>query len=940
MNKIVIFLYFFSVALVAKSQTADFTYSTNNGLFCSPSTIQFTQTSTGSPTGFVWNFGNVAASNQPNPIITFKNAGSYTVKLIAIYGQTTSVVTKTIVINPVITASIGYDRSYICAPGTINFTASSSGNINAFNWDFGDGSGIVTSNTNSIPHNFAALGTYNVKLLATDVTGCFDTTKTTINVQVPPITGSVSPTSGCVPANVSFNANVTVPVGSSVKNYKWDFGDGSPIVTTINNTTNHTYTLPGNFSPVVTIVTYEGCTNTYNFARIGFGIPPTNQVAYAEKTTICGSETAQFVAKATNANTYYYNFGDSSSLSISDTIAGHKFKRLGTKSVYILPMYNGCYSNPITVQINIIGVIANFNYSNTCTDKKTFSFTNTSQGNLSTVSWDFGDGSPIVHTINATHTFPASGTFVTKLSVTDSLTGCADTYSQNIYTSDPVLLNPDTSVCKNALTTFTVVNNYNNSTALYTWFVDGEQGGPFKDSSFLMRTSNFGSFSNYVIINNGLQYCQDTIRLNHPLLVRGPDLSFTAPSSICLNSLYNVTNTSKPFIPADSVNLWYWNFGVTNVNDSVYQPQPFVYSNPGTYDVQLTGIDKNGCEDTLVKKIIVNPLPFLYVIPHVDTLCAGTMDTLLAFHSDSIRWSPSNSLTCATCDTTLTSATTDTKYYVKATSQFGCTVSDSIMVKAYPPFTAVPAATDAYICLNDTIHLNVDPPGKKIQWSPADGLSGTNTYGPVARPSQTTTYTARLTDSVGCFTSSTNITVHVKSRPAVDAGPDQFLPYNSSFSINPTYSSNVASYNWTPGNLLSCTTCPDPNGVVSSSNTFFIKVTSDSGCVASDSIHIYIQCQDSYLLMPNAFTPNGDNLNDYFYPLTRGIKTILRFSIYDRYGHLVYEARNFPPNSKTYGWNGRVSGADQTTSVFVYYLEALCDVGDKLYKKGSVVLIR
>ena len=77
-----------------------------------------------------------------------------------------------------------------------------------------------------------------------------------------------------------------------------------------------------------------------------------------------------------------------------------------------------------------------------------------------------------------------------------------------------------------------------------------------------------------------------------------------------------------------------------------------------------------------------------------------------------------------------------------------------------------------------------------------------------------------------------------------------------------------------------------------------------------------------------------------FIHLTRGIKTIIRFSIYDRFGKLVYEARNFPPNDKIYGWNGRVSGADESTSVFVYYLEALCDVGEKLYKKGSVVLIK
>ena len=128
MNKIVLFAFYLSSALIAKSQAVDFTYTTSDGLFCNPSTVKFTQTATGSPTAFVWIFGNGSGSNQPNPVMTFNNPGTYNVKLIVIYGQTTASVTKTVVINPSITASIGYDRNYICKPGAINFTATGGGN--------------------------------------------------------------------------------------------------------------------------------------------------------------------------------------------------------------------------------------------------------------------------------------------------------------------------------------------------------------------------------------------------------------------------------------------------------------------------------------------------------------------------------------------------------------------------------------------------------------------------------------------------------------------------------------------------------------------------------------------------------------------------------------------------------------------------------------------
>ena len=240
MNKIILFISFVSFSLIAKAQTADFSYQSSDGLFCNPTTVQFTQTSTGNPIGFVWNFGNGAGSNSPNPVITYMNGGSYTVKLIVIYARSTVVVTKTIIINSSITTSIGYDRNYICKPGVINFTATGGG-IAEYDWDFGDGSGIETTTANNITHNYAAPGVYTVTLKAKALSGCDATAQTTITVQTPPITGTVTPGSGCIPANVSFTANATIPVNSTVTNYSWDFGDGSPVVSTITKNINHTY---------------------------------------------------------------------------------------------------------------------------------------------------------------------------------------------------------------------------------------------------------------------------------------------------------------------------------------------------------------------------------------------------------------------------------------------------------------------------------------------------------------------------------------------------------------------------------------------------------------------------------------------------------------------------------------------------------------------------
>jgi gliding motility-associated-like protein len=779
-----------------------------------------------------------------------------------------------------------------------------------------------------------------VKLVSSANSGCSGSADTIISVKPPPITGIVTPPSGCIPANVTFTGNATIPGGTSVTNYSWNFGDGSPVAVTGGNTINHVYTSVGSYSPILNITTSEGCTNSYSYGSIVYGTPPTNHVAYPKNAIICGSENAVVVSKAVNANSYTWDFGDGIVTTVTDTVTQHKYKTLGVKNITVTPSFNGCPGTPITFNVTIIGVIASYNFSNTCTDKKTYSFTNTSQGNLSNVSWDFGDGSPVLTTTNTTHTFPASGSFLVKLTVTDNVTGCADTYSESIYTAAPTLLNPAVNLCRNDSTIYRVVNSYQNPSTTYTWNVGGQQLGPLADSSLKARNSIFGNFNDYVVINNGAGYCLDTIRLNHNIVVRGPQLNFTGPLEPCQNVPYIVNNTSKPFIASDSIVLYTWNFGFNNAIDTGYQPPPYLYPFPIGYHVKLKAVDVNGCKDSLVHDVFVKPLPFIYVQASRDTLCLGTADSLFAFHVDPITWSPSASLSCSTCDTVLARPSVTTQYFVAARSSFGCTASDSVLVKVFPPFTASTFTPDIYICLNDSAQLIVSPSGEKITWTPSINLSNTNAYGPIAFPKQNTTYTAMLSDSVGCFSSSVNINVHVKSLPTVNAGPDQTLPYNSSFSINPIYSNNVTSYSWTPVNILNCNTCANPTGVAIQSNTFYLTVTSDSGCVAKDSIRIAIECKSSNLLLPNAFTPNNDNLNDYFYPIGRGIKIILRFSIYDRFGKLVFEGKNFPPNDKTFGWNGRVNNTDLSTSVFVYYIEALCEQGEKLSKRGSVILIR
>lgn len=937
-----IFTLFYAISLSSAtiSQTVDFTFQSTNGSYCSPSTVRFTQTASGSPIGYVWIFGNNTGSNSENPATTYANAGTYTVRLIVIYKKHTVSVSKIIVINPGIVASFGYDRNELCAPGSIEFRAHVNEAISSYEWNFGDNTGMISTSSPVISHHFSDFAVYPISFKAIATTGCSGQSFTTISVKKPSVDGIVSPQSGCIPASVSFNATVDLPPLSTINNYLWEFGDGSLQTTTIAHTT-HVYSSAGNFISRLRIVTNEGCTNDFIFPNVAFGTHPTNHIAYAKKLIFCGSESPSFVSKATNANKYFWDFGEGDTTSVSDTIVQHRFKTLGIKTVTVTPLYNDCAGSPISFTVNVIGVIAGFNYSNTCADKKTFSFTNISQGNQSSIEWNMGDGGQLMHTINVIHSFPDTGTFPARISISDNITGCSDSYFQNIYTAEPSLKNVDTSICKNSNTTFDIPANYNNPEALYSWNIIGMLQGPNNTVPLTVQAMVHGTFNNnFVIIDNGTQYCPDTIHLNGRIIVRGPILDFNANSELCVGQEYAITNLSRPYFPSDLINVWNWNYGITGHTDSVFQPLPYLFPYWGTFDVKLTATDINGCMDTLVKPVRANDIPFLRSIPDVDTLCAGQSSTLIAFHNDPIIWSSSNSLSCSSCDTVVVNPSVSTTYYVKATSRFNCSVTDSILIHVYPHFTASPVKSDNYICLNEMARLDVQPTGKIIRWSPAIGLSDSTINNPVAFPKQSTVYTAILTDSVGCFSSTTHVNVYVKSLPSVDAGPDKTYPYNANYSITPTYSSNISSYAWTPSALLSCSNCATPNGLATNTQNYMITVTSDSGCIATDKISIFVECKGANLLLPTAFTPNHDNLNDFYYPITRGIKNIVRFSIYNRQGQLVFEARDMMPNSKQSGWDGNVKGQPQASSAYVYTIEAICDVGQRLYDKGSFLLVR
>lgn len=148
-------------------------------------------------------------------------------------------------------------------------------------------------------------------------------------------------------------------------------------------------------------------------------------------------------------------------------------------------------------------------------------------------------------------------------------------------------------------------------------------------------------------------------------------------------------------------------------------------------------------------------------------------------------------------------------------------------------------------------------------------------------------------------------------------------------------------FNWTPDVLgISCADCPNPVFDLENSTVFYLEVTDAFDCEALARLPVIVR-RPRRLYIPNIFSPNGDQINDLLFPFAASeVVQINRFQVFDRWGELVYQADNFPPNDPAFGWDGQFRGRDMPSAVYVYWLEASFTDGAVLFYQGDFSLIR
>ncbi len=214
----------------------------------------------------------------------------------------------------------------------------------------------------------------------------------------------------------------------------------------------------------------------------------------------------------------------------------------------------------------------------------------------------------------------------------------------------------------------------------------------------------------------------------------------------------------------------------------------------------------------------------------------------------------------------------------------------------------------------------------QYSWTPSGGNDSIADYLTAG------SYTVLVTDAKACSqTASTSVT-NISVPASIQACCDTTIAAGDTVMLNANAS---AKYAWTPATNLSCDTCASTTATPTVTTKYYVTVSNKQGCSAIDSVLITVKDKPcGTIFMPNAFSPNGDDVNDILY-VYGGCISALDFKIYDRWGNLVFETTD-----PTRGWNGTYNGKPMNSGVYDYTLVAVQSDNKAIDLKGNITLVR
>ncbi len=895
---------------------------------CHNSTTTFTDQSI-SAVGWNWDFGDASTSVSNSPTHTYASPGTYNVQLIVtnVFGCTDTIV-HAVIVNP--NPVSAYVATTACHTYPTQFTDNSTGAV-SWSWDYGDTSPLDPVQSPS--HLYANPGNYNVTLLVTNIFGCTNSSSQLITV-LPQPQANFTFNTVCAGQTVQFTDQT---VGAAMTNWTWDFGDGTPMSTLQNPV--HVYTAGGNYNTTLISQNSAGCADTVVLPVVVNTVP----VPLFTATTTCQGNITSFTDLSTDSvaiATWFYDFDDGNN-SVSQN-PNYIFLAPGIYNVSLtVTNINGCDSTfilPVTVN-----VVPNSIYitDTVCIGSPT-SFTDLSTGLPNSWLWDFGDGQTDTIGPNTTHTYGAPGSYLSSLTVSNG-PGCSDQSFRVVVVIADVIA--DISAPNAACLNSTVAMN--DASTISSGFI-ASSSWDFGDGSPLVNAlntthiyTNTGTYiiTHYVTSNGGcVSTTIDTITIN-PL----PVADFTTANT-CQIQPSNFTDIS-----AGGPVAWNWDFGDSST-DNVQNPS-HIYATFGTFNVTLMITDANGCADTVIKPVTVYGQPTASFTNSI--VCWG--DTT-SFNNTSVT--PDGTITNTQWD--FGDGTTSTQYSpdhvlqtqndsftvsLIITTSLGCidTATQLVTTLPIPDFNFGPTVASGCVEFTTAFSdLSTVPGGTIVNWLWDFGDSNyTYTPNPAHTYYDPGSYTVilTLTTSYGCvMTDTLNYPVVVYPKPEAEFTAD---PLFTASIFTPTinfYDQSIGAtmWDWQFGDNNSDIS-QDPIHTYNDTGTYIVTLVAINQFGCTDTMqHPVLIYGETTIFIPNAFSPNGTELNEIWFPVMHGFKTY-KMSIFDKWGEEIFHSED-----QSIGWNGRFKGTGDVVQQDVYvYKIFVIDLMDNAYTYiGKVTLLK
>lgn len=279
-------------------------------------------------------------------------------------------------------------------------------------------------------------------------------------------------------------------------------------------------------------------------------------------------------------------------------------------------------------------------------------------------------------------------------------------------------------------------------------------------------------------------------------------------------------------------------------------------------------------------------------------------------------------------------------YYVRATDQFGCSETDTVSATSYALQYEI--ENPGSVCIGDTVSLSVVNLNEEDEllftWSPdLEIISGENNNEIRVSPTNDVTYMVDFENQFGC---SIQLAldlpvVDLSHELTLNAEPTAVIP-GQQVQLNVTDRPGF-SFSWIPPGLVTNSTIANPKATITENTTFAVIVEDENGCLGQGLITVNLldaTCDEPYIFVPKAFSPNGDGKNDVLMVRGNPIDEV-EFVIYDRWGERIFATKD-----KNIGWDGTYRGKELNPDVFGYFLRIKCYDGEEYFRKGNVTLIK